>query len=215
MKIRIVAINIIPYFSGYDELVRNGLSEAMLLSRKPLPEIVSITNSTILDLIKFKNDHGIAFNVFYCWLEEIYGEKWPYPDPPTCPAIIKCVDRLFAKSVKIKKQRSSQSKEKLISEFLQEEFILPTVGLRRGQVITFSPPRKIKKQSDVTSNSDVQMIYTKMYKEMKQKMYAINRNANKRLKRKDAVIQKQADRIESQTKAIKEYKKNLLDQKLT
>ena len=65
----------------------------------------------------------------------------------------------------IKKQRLSQSKEKSISEYLQDEFLL----------LTFTPPRKTKKQSDVTPNS----VYTKMYKEMKQKMYAINRNANK------------------------------------
>ena len=45
MEIRIVVINITPYFSGYNKLVRNGLSKAMLLYRKPLPEIVSM-NST-------------------------------------------------------------------------------------------------------------------------------------------------------------------------
>ena len=57
--------------------------------------------------------------------------------------------------------------------------------------------------------------YIEMCKEMKQKVYAINRNANKRLKRREAVIQKQGNRIQSQQKAIVEYEKGLLDQNLS
>ena len=181
----------------------------MLLSHSPqhpLPEVSVVTNGLILDLVKFRNEHsGITYKVFYQWVEEIYGEKWPYPESPTCEAIVRCVERLTAKLIKIKKQHSSVEKDELMSLFLQEEFCLPKLGFRKGKVVNFSPPRKPKKQASTNPDSALEAC-----KEMKQKMYAISRNANKRLKRREAVIQKQADRIQSQQKAICEYEKKLV-----
>ena len=138
-------------------------------------------------------------------MEEIYGEKWPYPESPTCEATVTCVERLTAKLITIKKQHSSVEKDGLMSLFLQEEFCLPKLGFRKGKVVNFSPPRKPKKQASTNPDSALEAC-----KEMKQKMYAISRNANKRLKRREAVIQKQADRIQSQRKAICEYEKKLV-----
>ena len=95
---------------GYSECLKSGLTESMLLSHSlqhPLPEVSVITNGLILDLVKFKNEHhGITYQVFYQWVEEIYGEKWPYPESPTCEAIVRCIERLTAKVIKIKKQHS-------------------------------------------------------------------------------------------------------------
>ena len=191
----------------------------MLLSDppQPIPEVSVITNGLILDLLKFKYEHSqITFKIFYQWVQEIYGEKWPQPELPTCQALTRCVERLTAKLTKIKKQHSSVEKERLISEFLQGEFVLPKLGLYNGKVIYFSPPRK-PKTLVIAANpkSAPQSQYIEMCKEMKQKVYAINRNANKRLKRREAVIQKQGNRIQSQQKAIVEYEKGLLDQNLS
>ena len=190
----------------------------MLLSDppQPLPEVSVITNGLILDLLKFKYEHSqITFKIFYQWVQEIYGEKWPQPELPTCQALTRCVERLTAKLTKIKKQHSSVEKERLISEFLQGEFVLPKLGLYNGKVINFSPPRKPKTLVTANPKSSPQSQYIEMCKEMKQKVYAINRNANKRLKRREAVIQKQGNRIQSQQKAIVEYEKGLLDQNLS
>lgn len=55
----------IVLYLGYNELSRNGLSEAMLLSLhspNSLPEVLHITNGVILDLLMFKNDHASKFS---------------------------------------------------------------------------------------------------------------------------------------------------------
>ena len=47
------------------------------------------------------------------------------------------------------------------------------------------------------------------FREANQKMYAVTRNANKRLKRRDETIQLQKDQIQSQQHIIEEYEKKL------
>ena len=105
-------------------------------------------------------------------------------------------------------------KERLMSEFLQEEFILPRLGLHKGRVINFSPPRKQRQnkalmpprqaqwQVEDQSQPDEAAKYIELCKQMREKMYAINRNANKRLKRKETIIQKQGDCIKNQQRAL-------------
>ena len=56
----------------------------------------------------------------------------------------------------------------------------------------------------VTASSD-----EKLCKEMKTKMYAITRNANKRLKRREALISEQKECIENQKAIIKNYKRKM------
>ena len=193
---------------GYSECLKSGLTESMLLSHSlqhPLPEVSVITNGLIPDLVKFKNEHhGITYKVLYQWVEEIYGE-WPYPESPTCEAIVRCIERLTAKVIKIKKQHSSVEKDELMSQFLQDEFSLPKLGFRKGKVVNFSPPRKTKKQPLANPDSALEAC-----KEMKQRMYAMNRNANKRQKRREALIQKQANCIQSQQRTICEHEKKLV-----
>ena len=50
----------------------------------------------------------------------------------------------------------------------------------------------------------------KAAKEMKEKMYAINPNANKRLKRREAVIQNQEECIRNQQQTLAKYERKLL-----
>ena len=174
-----------------------GLSESMLLSyvesgdmcSKHLPQLPAVTNELILELVKFKNKHSeCTYKTFHRWLIDIYGERWPQPDSPTYQAITRSVERLNARLTKIKKQHSCGEKEEVLSSFMQEEFILPKLGFHKGKVVNYSPTTS--KSASSHDKINIQQI-----KEAREKAYAIKRNANKRLKRKEAIIQTQKDRI--------------------
>lgn len=204
----------------YKTLASCGLSESMLLSyprSHALPSISPIVNGLILDLFELKCEHsGVTYKVFHQWVKEIYGEKWPEPESPTSQAIVRCVTRLTARQARIRKQHTSVEKERLMSEFLQEEFILPRLGLHKGRVINFSPPRK-QQQNKASMPGQVQQVedqleaakYMGLCKQMREKMYAINRNANKRLKRKETIIRKQGICIKTQQRALDNCEKKL------
>ena len=80
-------------------------------------------------------------------MRDLYGERWPQPDSPTSQAITKCFTRVEAVLSKLRKQHSSLEKEKLISDYLDEEFNLPKLGLSEGKVVVFSPTKKSTKSS--------------------------------------------------------------------
>ena len=182
-----------------------GIDEKVLLSYlgdpegvQHLEELPFVTNELVFSLVKFKHLHPkCTFNVVYHWIRDIYGEKWPLPDSPTCQAIIRCIERLTARFSKLKKQHTSSDKDIALDDFLRDEFSLPKLGFRKGKVIKFSPTRPSKKYE------------SKACKDMKEKLYAINRNANKRLKRRDAKILEQERRIEEQEQLIAKYETKL------
>ena len=182
-----------------------GINKKILLSYvsdtdsvQQLEEIPFVTNELVLNLVKFKHSHPkCTFYVVYCWIRDIYGEKWPLPDSPTCQAIIRCTDRLTARFSKLKKQRTSSEKEMALDDFLQEEFSLPELGFWKGKVVKFSPTRPSKKYE------------LEACKDMKQKLYALHRNANKRLKRREAKILEQERQIKEQEKIIAKYERRL------
>ena len=92
-------------------------------------------------------------------------------------------------------QKLKRGESKETSEFLQQEYVLPKLGIYKGQVVHFSPLKKYQLQdgaSDATKLSEI-----------REKMYAANRNANKKLKQREAVIAKQKDHIASQQEVIK------------
>lgn len=133
-------------------LTTYGIDEKVLLSYvgtesvKHLEELPFVTNELVLNLVKFKHLHPkCTFNVIYSWIRDIYGEKWPQPDSPTCQAIIRCIERLTARFSKLKKQHTSSEKEQALNDFLQDEFLLPKLGFRKGKVVKFSPTRPSKK----------------------------------------------------------------------
>ena len=160
-----------------------------------LEELPFVTNELVLSLIKFKHLHPkCTFNVVYRWIRDIYGEKWPLPDSPTCQAIIRCIESLTARFSKLKKQHTSSKKDMALDDFLRDEFSLPKLGFRKGKVIKFSPTRPSKKYES---------------KDMKEKLYAINRNVNKQLKSRDARILEQERRIKEQEEIIAKYETKL------
>ena len=186
-----------------------GINEQMLLSYtndsnvQHLSEVsfVNVTNELVMELAKFKHRHPeCTCKTLYFWIKDIFGDQWPLPDSPTCQAVAKSIERLNARLLKLKKQHSSVNKGIEISGFLQEEFSLPRLGYHKGKIVNFSPPRSqhlAKKQS------------SKVYGDMKKKLYAANRNANKRLKRREAKIQEQEKVIREQQEAISKYEKKI------
>ena len=75
-------------------LGRYGIDEKVLLSHVGDPdsvrhlEDITVTNELVLNLVKFKHLHSkCTFNVVYHWIRNIYGEKWPLLDSPTCQAM--------------------------------------------------------------------------------------------------------------------------------
>lgn len=188
------------------KLAECDITRSMLVQASPngIPELVVVTNGIVLELADFRNQNSNSCTqqLLYEWIIQIYGSNWPRPDSPTCQAIVKSIDRLMAKRQKIRKMHSSPKKDDEISQFLQKEFILPSLGFRRGQVVHFTP---VKKSKQTHSTGVVQPAV----KELKQRMYARNRNANKCLKRREAIIQKQVSLIETQQRKIAECERKL------
>lgn len=169
-----------------------GITSELLLTRAShLLEVEPITNEMVLELAAFKDKYQCTFKMLHQWIKELFGKRWP-EKAPTCQAIIKSVERLRARLSKLKKVPTAfEGKEEKILELLQEDFTLPSLGFCGGKVVRFS---SVKKSADET-------------KELKKKMYAITRNANKRLKRKEATICKQKSCIDAQQEKISIYEK--------
>ena len=172
---------------------KHGITPSILLSGCGLFELNSITNEIVLELARFKDRHSqCTLKDVYLWIKDLFGSKWP-EQPPNQDAVTQSIKRLSAGLSKLKKCSTSTEKEGKIIEYLQHDYVLPHLGFHKGKIIHFS----VAKQS---SRSE---------KELKQKMYAITRNANKRLKRREAVISEQKNSLESQQKKIKMYEKKL------
>lgn len=128
---------------------------------------------------------------------------WPQEEPPTCQAISKSIEWLTARLSKLKKQHNTAKKDEIISEFLQQDYVLPKLGFYKGRVLHFSPAKKPTCAKKSVNDTDTQI------QKLKQKMYAVTRNTNKRLKRREKVIDEQKSQIHRQQEAIKTYEKKL------
>ena len=167
-----------------------------------LPEVQVITNELILELLRFKDQHPqCTFRIFYCWLKNLYGKNWPDETPPTCKAVTKSIRRLMEAFEKLKKENSSEDKNHKIAEFLKQEYILPKLQIYKGKVLHFSPVKNHLTKQIVCSQKQV--------KEFRQKVYAATRNANKKLRRREAIIAQQKACIESQQLEIKMHERKL------
>lgn len=185
------------------ECTKRGIYAAQLLSylskdtTEHLMELDLVTNALVLELAHFKDKHSqLTFKLLHSWVKELFGTSWP-EQPPTHQAISRSIERLSAKLSKLKKQSSSEEKDGIIHEFLQQEFVLPRLGFRSGRIVRFSP---VKRSSGKL---------TRETQELKQKMYAVTRNANKRLKRRQVIIEQQKSCIKQQKETIRTYEKQL------
>ena len=194
------------------ECSRIGISEATLLfycdnskSEQHLPEVPCVSNQLIVELSRFKDTHSeCTFRSMYNWVQDLYGSRFPIEEAPTLPAFTKSVERLRARLSKLRKQHSGDEKDTSVKSFFKE-FTLPKIGLYRGRVLHFSP---IKKTTASVSTQETTGSNGHEYKEMQQRMYAITRNANKKIKRRDTRIEEQKQQIHSQAKLISKLERN-------
>ena len=127
------------------ESTRYGITSTMLLSCN-LFEINVITNKLVLELTRFKDLHSQCnFKTLYDWLKDLFGLKWPQKEAPTSHAVAKGIERLRAQLRNLKKRHTSAEKDQLIAEFLQQDFLLPRLGLGlnsgRARIVHFSPAK--------------------------------------------------------------------------
>ena len=196
------------------ECQANGISASMLLSYVPriddkqqLPQ-VPVSIKLIFELEMFKDQNpGCTFRTFYGWIQSLFGETWPEENPPTLQAFTKSVERLKAKLAKLKKQHSSSDKEVAISGFLRENYTLPKFGVQRGRVLHFSPVKQIVVEEGKEDKAGAKK--NMKTREYQQKLYAIARNTNKRIRRRDQIIEDQKQQLISQKKNITAYQKQI------
>lgn len=76
-------------------------------------------------------------STLHSWLKEIYERRWPVEQAPSHQAITRSTARLIAQLNKLKKQRNDQEPKKSenITNFLQLDFVLPTMGYHKGRVV--------------------------------------------------------------------------------
>ncbi len=96
-----------------------------------LPELDEVTNQIVLELYAFKDWHGESYETLHCWLKYVYG---PEVQEPSRKAITRSIERLKARLSKLKKHcdesiAMSSVKADNILKFLQEEYILPKLGI--------------------------------------------------------------------------------------
>ena len=176
------------------ECMKCGINCSMLLSEvSNLPQLESISNEIILELAHFKNNHWqCRYKDLYRWIKELFGTKWP-EQAPSQQAVVQSIKKLSAHLSMLKKcPTSSIEREGKILNYFQCAYVLPQLGLHVGQAVCCLTKQPSKQE-----------------KLLKQKMYSVTRNANKRIKRKEITINKQKTCIESQHKMIKTYEKKL------
>ena len=187
------------------ESIRNGITAEKLLSycdngSTHLLEINAVTNKLVIELAGFKDLHpDCSFKTLCEWLKDLFGVKWPKDEAPTSQAILKSLERLRAQLRNLKKGYTSAQKDQLIAEFLQQDFILPKLGFNNGHRV---PAKTARRRPELSQAVE--------YSELKKKIYSINRNANKKLKHREAVIEQQKVRIHSQAQVLKDYEKKLV-----
>ena len=160
------------------ECAKYGLTSSDLLAGR-VKELPSVTNQLILELLTFKDaTPNCSYRMIYDWLQMIYGRRWPQENSPTLAAFTKSTERLKALYLKLKKKRDSKAKQVELSNFRQEVYILPKIGIRRGEVCQFAPPK-----APPAVNQSSQKI-----EDLIKKLYSITRNTVKRLRRQEATI---------------------------
>ena len=103
------------------------------------------------------------------------------------------------------KKKTCESK---VTEFLKQEYVLPKLGIYKGKVVHFSPMKKFQDAIDLNGNLTKEIASSKKkLAEVRQKMYASNRNAGKKLKRREAIIAHQKACINSQQQEMEIHKK--------
>ena len=183
-----------------------------------LESVPIITNEVVLDLSQFMNlNPECTYHTLSQWLSNLLGERCPKEEFPTVKAIRQSILRLHARLSKIKKGLNSQSREKKIADFFNEEYHLPVIFVdRRGNV------HKSNRVASTTGDEVLKSVNVDLCTELKklelenlslrtteeqltdtrQKMYSVQRNATKKLRRREETIDVQAKAIVEKSKEL-------------
>ena len=185
-------------------------SSRMSVTKWP-PSLSDITNGLVIEIFDYKDRHSeLTDRLAYGWVRDMYGDSWP-DIPPTIQALKRSVIRLRGRLSTLKKQRNSAIKDTEIQKFLQSTFQLPSLALQHGRVVQFSPPRKRPTATSSAFGANPATVTlqsgndAKEMNKVKKQMYAITRNANKRLKRREVLIDQLKETIRNQKETIKRF----------
>jgi len=93
------------------ECTKHDIKSSMLLSDCDLPELESVTNGLILELVRFKERHSqCTFRKLFKWIKDLFGTKWP-EQAPNQQAVIQSIKRLSAGLSKLKKCSTSSTEK--------------------------------------------------------------------------------------------------------
>lgn len=209
-KLGITGVSLLAFVPGLHE--REGIPT--------LKEVQEVTNELVLDLYRFLNKHPeCTFVTLAQWLTCMLGEKWPSKSPPTVKSIRLSAVRLMAKFDKLQKLRKSSEKIRKVSAFLNEEYSLPRVFMAKGE-LKFTQHLQHDNTTSTFEKETLKAVNVDLCKELEklkveneslksskenaitlhEKMYAIQRNATKKVKRRDRTIIQQAKDIEMRKK---------------
>lgn len=195
---------------------------------KHLPSVSVVTNEIVLDLYQFMCTHSeCTYKSLFQWLSCLYGDKWPSSNPPSIKAITQSIKRLLAKMDKLKKLSNSTDKQQKISCLLNEQYSLPHVLIagKLCKVDLSSDFQSDENYSADSSHNDEEIetlkainqeltrelmqlkVTSELSKEsspdpnlkyLRERMYSLHRNTNKKLVRRDKAISEQAERLDKQ-----------------
>ena len=145
------------------------------------------------------------------WIASLLGDGWPQTYFPTIKSIRQCVLRLNSTVSNIKKFPSSDNKDAKLSKFFNEDYTLPRVFVSHGELVvhdssSFSSCAENKVLKSVNASLSRRIC------ESRHKMYSAHRNAQKNLKRREQVIEKQrkkVSKIDSLQKKVENAEKQI------
>ena len=176
-----------------------------------LPPISMVTNEVVLDLYHFMCRYSrCTYKILTQWLLYLYGDKWPSDNPPSVKAVTQSIKRLLAKLDKLKKLPNSIDKQQKISCLLNEQFSLPHIfessELQSVEELSPDSSEGIVALRTINKKLGCQLAELKRcepavdpnLKLLREKMYSLQRNTNKKLGDRDKAISEQAERIDKQ-----------------
>ena len=156
----------------------------------------AVSNKVVINLFRKQDkDCDYTLKTAYGWLRDKYGDRWP-EEPPSVQAVSTSVKRAEARLTRLKKQHNGPDKTVAIQDFLEQDFQLPRLGLHKGRLQHFSPvklPKASRRQGSASQKQSTQLARHDLG-DIKKKMYAATRNANKRLRCKDGIIRDQKEK---------------------
>ena len=165
--------------------------------------VSKVTNKSMLELLDFLNRHSsCTCYTYWRWVSALLSRCKPKDKFPTIKSLRQSVLRLSSRLNKLKKMPSSDEKSRILTDFFNTEYDLPHVFAARGKVV-------VSHSSDESSCSSCAELRDSVDKSRK-KAYAIHRNTQKRLKRREAVIKQQDTQLQESKQLIEGLQKKYL-----